>query len=65
MQIVEIFRARIVDIGKNNLIIEVTGDSGKIDAIIEALRPFGISELVRTGKIAHAAGLRITAFSWG
>ncbi|MGI6468113.1 MAG: acetolactate synthase small subunit [Syntrophomonadaceae bacterium] len=58
MQIVEIFRARIVDIGKNNLIIEVTGDSGKIDAIIEALRPFGISELVRTGKIAMLRGCR-------
>lgn len=58
MQIVEIFRARIVDIGKNNLIIEVTGDSSKIDAIIEALRPFGISELVRTGKIAMLRGCR-------
>jgi acetolactate synthase-1/3 small subunit len=56
MQIVEIFRARIVDIGKNNLIIEVTGDSAKIDAIEEALRPFGISELVRTGKIAMLRG---------
>lgn len=56
MQIVEIFRARIVDIGKNNLIIEVTGDSDKIDAIEEALRPFGIAELVRTGKIAMLRG---------
>lgn len=58
MQIVEIFRARIVDIGKNTLIIEVTGDSGKIDAIEEALRPFGIVELVRTGKIAMLRGCR-------
>jgi acetolactate synthase-1/3 small subunit len=58
MQIVEIFRARIVDIGKNTLIIEVTGDSGKIDAIEEALRPFGIIELVRTGKIAMLRGCR-------
>lgn len=58
MQIVEIFRARIVDIGKNTLIIEVTGDSGKIDAIEEALRPFGIVELVRTGKIAMVRGCR-------
>lgn len=58
MQIVEIFRARIVDIGRNTLIIEVTGDSGKIDAIEEALRPFGIQELVRTGKIAMLRGCR-------
>ena len=58
MQIVEIFRARIVDIGKNTLIIEVTGDSGKIDAIEEALRPFGIVGLVRTGKIAMVRGCR-------
>lgn len=58
MQIVEIFRAHIVDIGKNTLIIEVTGDSGKIDAIVEALRPFGIMELVRTGKIAMLRGCK-------
>lgn len=56
IQIVEIFRARIVDIGKNTLIIEATGDSGKIDAIEDALRPFGIAELVRTGKVAMARG---------
>lgn len=56
MQIVDIFRARIVDIGKNTLIIECTGDGGKIDAIESALRPFGFKELVRTGKIALARG---------
>ncbi|MGI6452965.1 MAG: acetolactate synthase small subunit [Syntrophomonadaceae bacterium] len=56
LQIVQIFRARIVDIGKNSMIIEVTGDSGKIDAIEESLRPFGIVELVRTGKVAMARG---------
>lgn len=56
VQIVDIFRGRIVDIGKNSLIIEVTGDEGKIDAIEESLRPFGILELVRTGKIAMVRG---------
>lgn len=56
VQIVDIFRARIVDIGKNSLIIEVTGDSGKIDAIVESLKPFGILELVRTGVIAMVRG---------
>lgn len=58
MQIVEIFRARIVDIGWNSLIIEATGDEGKIDAIESALRPFGIKEVVRTGKIAMARGAK-------
>lgn len=56
VQIVDIFRGRIVDIGRTSLIIEVTGDEGKIDAIEESLRPFGILELVRTGKIAMVRG---------
>lgn len=58
VQIVDIFRARIVDIGKSSLIIEATGDTGKIDAIEESLKPFGIIELVRTGKIAMVRGIR-------
>lgn len=56
MQIVDIFRARIVDIGHNTLIIECTGDEGKIRAIEKSLKPFGILELVRTGKIAMVRG---------
>jgi len=56
VQIVDIFRARIVDIGKSSLIVEVTGDSGKIDALVDSLQPFGILELVRTGKIAMVRG---------
>ncbi|NLJ73058.1 MAG: acetolactate synthase small subunit [Syntrophomonadaceae bacterium] len=56
VQIVEIFRARIVDIGRTTLIIEATGDAGKISAIEDSLRPFGIVELVRTGKIAMVRG---------
>lgn len=56
VQIVDIFRARIVDIGRNSLIIEATGDTGKIDAIEDSLKPFGIVELVRTGKIALVRG---------
>ncbi len=58
VQIVDIFRARIVDIGRTSLIVEVTGDQGKIDAIEDALRPFGIIEMVRTGKIALTRGTR-------
>lgn len=56
VQIVDIFRARIVDIGRNTLIIEATGDTRKIDAIEDSLKPFGIIELVRTGKVAMVRG---------
>jgi acetolactate synthase-1/3 small subunit len=56
MQIVEIFRARIVDIGRKSLIIEATGDDSKIKALEDSLRPFGILELVRTGKIVMVRG---------
>ncbi|MGI5921266.1 MAG: acetolactate synthase small subunit [Syntrophomonadaceae bacterium] len=59
VQIVDIFRARIVDIGRNSLIIEATGDTGKIDAIEDSLKPFGILELVRTGKIAMVRGTKM------
>ena len=56
VQIVDIFRARIVDIGRNSLIIEATGDQRKIDALEDSFRPFGIIELVRTGKMAMVRG---------
>ncbi|MDW7674860.1 MAG: acetolactate synthase small subunit [Bacillota bacterium] len=59
MQIVDIFRARIVDIGRNTLIIEATGDEDKVNAIEQSLRPFGIKELVRTGKIAMVRGSKV------
>ncbi len=58
MQIVDIFRARIVDIGQSSLIIECTGDEGKIRAIEKSLTPFGIQELVCTGKIAMVRGIK-------
>jgi len=58
MQLVDIFRARIVDVGRKTLTIEVTGNEGKINAFEDSLRPFGIKELVRTGKIAMLRGLK-------
>ncbi|TDA66969.1 MAG: acetolactate synthase small subunit [Clostridia bacterium] len=58
MQIVDIFRAHIVDISRNTVIIEATGDQGKINAIEEALKPFGIREVVRTGRIAMVRGAK-------
>ena len=56
MQIVDIFRGKIVDVAKDSVIVEVTGDEGKVSAIEELLRPFGIVELVRTGKVAMGRG---------
>jgi acetolactate synthase-1/3 small subunit len=58
MQIVNIFRARIIDVSHRSMIIEVTGDEEKIDAITQMLRQFGIKELVRTGKISMIRGAR-------
>lgn len=59
MQIVDIFRAKIVDVGIKSLIIEVTGDESKINAIEQLLRQYGIREMVRTGKIAMNRGAKV------
>lgn len=59
MQIVDIFRAKIVDVGIKSLVIEVTGDESKINAIEQLLRQFGIKEMVRTGKIAMNRGAKL------
>lgn len=58
MQIVEIFRARIVDLSRNSMIIEATGDQSKIEAIQTALRPYGLRELARTGRISMIRGTK-------
>ncbi|WP_232695770.1 acetolactate synthase small subunit [Brevibacillus daliensis] len=50
--IVEPFRASIIDIGPESLIIQVTGDVGKVDALVALLQPYGIQELTRTGTVA-------------
>lgn len=52
MQIVDVFRGKIVDISPKSLTIEVTGIEAKIDALISMLRPFGIKEIARTGPVA-------------
>ncbi len=54
IQIVDTFRAKIVDVNPETLTVEVTGDQSKIDAVMELLSPFGIREVVRTGRIALA-----------
>ncbi len=58
MQIADIFRARIVDLGAKSITVECTGNDGKINAFEESLRSYGIKELVRTGKIAMLRGIR-------
>jgi acetolactate synthase-1/3 small subunit len=56
MQIVDIFRAKIVDVGLNSVIIEMTGNEEKIKAFVEIVKPFGIKEMVRTGIVAMGRG---------
>ncbi|WP_273467420.1 acetolactate synthase small subunit [Methanothrix sp.] len=59
MQIVNIFRAKIIDVSQRSMIIEVTGDEEKVEAIIQLLRQFGIKELARTGKVSMVRGTRV------
>ena len=56
MQIVDIFRANIVDVGADSLTVEVTGDEEKVDSLYNLLRGFGIKELARTGRISMLRG---------
>jgi acetolactate synthase-1/3 small subunit len=55
-ELVEIFRAQIVDVGEAELMIEISGRESKIEAFIQRMRPYGILELVRTGRIAMVRG---------
>jgi acetolactate synthase I/III small subunit len=52
----DIFRARVIDVTATSFTLEATGDEGKLDAFLELLRPMGIQEVVRTGKVAIARG---------
>lgn len=55
----QIFRGRVVDVGPEHLMIEISGQEKKIEAFIEAVRPYGIRELARTGRIALVRGTRL------
>ena len=59
IQIVEIFRANIIDVSKTTLTVEVSGDEDKVKALEDMLRQFGIKEIVRTGTIAIERGTRV------
>ena len=56
LEMVDIFRAKIVDVAAEALIVEVTGTEDKVEALIEMLRTYGIKELVRTGRVAMTRG---------
>jgi acetolactate synthase-1/3 small subunit len=56
IQIVDIFRANIVDVASDSLTVEVTGDEDKVESLFELLRSFGIKEVTRTGRIALTRG---------
>jgi len=56
MQICEIFRAKVVDVTKRSLVLEVTGTCDKVDAFEALVRPFGLIEMARTGEIAISRG---------
>jgi len=56
IQMADVFRARVIDVTANSVIIEVTGDEEKITGLVEILKPMGIIEMVRTGSVAMARG---------
>ncbi|MBI4298473.1 MAG: acetolactate synthase small subunit [Chloroflexi bacterium] len=57
IQLVDIFRANIVDVAPESLIIEVTGDEDKIESINDLLKTFGVTEMIRTGTVAMMRGM--------
>jgi len=56
LRIVELFRARVVDVSSSTYTIEITGDEGKINSFLELLNPLGVKEVVRSGRIAIGRG---------
>ena len=56
MQLVTVFRARVVDVSPESLIIEITGTEDKVDGLVEMLRPYGVLEMARTGRVAMSRG---------
>jgi acetolactate synthase-1/3 small subunit len=56
MQLAEAYRARIVDVAPESLIVEVTGSEEKVDSMVDVLRPYGVLELARTGRVTMARG---------
>jgi acetolactate synthase-1/3 small subunit len=61
MQLVDVFRARVVDVSPDSLIIEITGTEDKIDGLLEMLKPYGVLEMARTGRVAMSRGSSVPA----
>lgn len=59
VHLVEVFRARIIDLAPDSLTIEITGSEEKIDGLLELLRPYGVIEMARTGRVGMARGARV------
>lgn len=60
LPLVETFRARVVDVAPDSLVVEITGTEDKIDGLFEVLRPYGILEMARTGRVAMRRGSRVS-----
>ena len=56
MQLADVFRARVVDVSPESLIVETTGTEEKVDRLLDVLRPYGVIEMARTGRVAMARG---------
>ncbi|MGA3119343.1 MAG: acetolactate synthase small subunit [Polyangiaceae bacterium] len=61
MRLCDVFRARVVDVGPEALVAEITGTGDKIDGLVDVLRPFGLVEMVRTGVVAMVRSAEATA----
>lgn len=59
MQIVSVFRAKIIDVSPRSMIIEVTGSQDKVEAMVRLLRQFGIKEMARTGRVSMVRGAKV------
>ena len=57
MQLAEVFGARVVDVAPESMVIEMAGSEAKIDGLLEVLRPYGVLEMVRTGRVAMSRGV--------
>jgi len=60
-QLVDIFRAQIIDVAPESMIVEITGTEDKVESLIAILRPFGLKELTRTGRVAMSRGATNTS----
>ena len=56
MQLVDVFRARVIDVAPDTLVVEITGTEDKVDGFLEILRPYGVLEVARTGRVTMARG---------